>query len=1792
MVSLNTRVIRSLQVSILCLLLQTCLLGQEICDLRTDPNEITTSRLLSPLQITSTETTISSLPAIIGLDGESARLVIPPFGLSGEIRLSDFQANLPDGAVVQGIEVLITAEDSNEGVEDLSVRLRDGSGQLVGTDNANRSLSGLPWTSPSWGYGTEFDLWETDLDRADVNSTAFGVSINLFNNSSEEAEVTIDQLAIRVHYFMPMLICGHPCVSIVTTDDPTVVDYAWTASPELVTEVAFNQPFIFNIFAELSPFGEYEVCLTRTFDNGQVSSCCRALSYRDCSIGSIGDQVYNDNNANGVVDAGETGRENVTVELYDSAEKLLATQRTDATGRYTFDNILLGDYYIRVQPQEAMLTAAPNSDSEITNLHGLNTTSLFTMLPGEARTDLDFGLVDLAEVCGQTFIDRNLNGSFDNADEALSAVQVEIFNAAGESVSRQTTALDGSYCQGDLIPGEYRVEFMTPTGFETSPNLQGLTFTLSSGQLLSDLNQGYFRTASVGDFVWNDTNGNGIQDFGESGIPNVEINLRDCSSNLIGSTISDANGGYNFEGLIPGDYQLCIDQLPFGFETTSAVGDLTNSDFVSGTSCTTCITLSENENNNRVDLGLRLIRVEVSGNIWMDEDRNEVRTNNELGLAGQEVQLNDCSGSPISTALSGPDGDYTFTEVPFGDYTICLGALPQGIANGSSILNANQCTACLNIQSTTGNDANNFAVFTETATISFVSWLDDNNNGVFDSNESAVPNLTVDLMECQAQLNQQLESDGEGRANFEGLTLGSYYLGVNLPELYTVATSNLDFTDANGPLTTSCIDIRGTDIQVNLPLQEVEIIEHIICAEVYEDNNGNAVRDASEELVEATLFVYKCGAGFSGELGPTPNGFCSEELPEDSYELVLMLPEGYELLPGSDFNANLESDCILLEDEILLNVPLQSDEAIEESNLTVRTFFDDNENGIREATESSFPQVSISLFDCTGLIVDNNITDNTGELIFEELPVGEYYLLYGNMPGYTYSNDELELGSFGPGTTRCFELTEDDLVFEEGYHLVSDPLVPGEISGVVWLDENENGLYELSESILSNIQINLFDLDLNLMTSTVSTATGYVFPNLDPGEYQIEVVIDETFIFTEFRAGVVSSFDSEISDFATGRTEVITVGSLDDISNVHIGLLRTPDEEELTSFSGRLWLDTNQNNLIDDSESGVVSIVTLFDEDINIVTSVVSDNNGNYSFESVEAGNYFVQFELPAGLEFVDSKVGGVSSLVDSEVVQANGLTELMSINLGEQIEGINAGFREEGEEPTDTETTSISGRLWMDTNNNNVIDNGESGVVSRISLVDEDLNIVTSITSDNNGNYSFDAIEEGSFFVQFDLPAGFEYVAPKAGGLNSLVDSEVISVDGRTALVNINLGEQIEGINAGFREPVVEPEESAIISGRLWFDANGNNLIDDAELGVESIVTLFDEDINILSSVRSDSNGNYSFEVVEEGNYFVQFELPAGLDFVMSKVGGANSLIDSEVVQANGLTELVNLTLGDQIDGINAGFKDIPEEPIEETTISGRLWFDANGNNLLDSDESGVVSIVTLFDEDINILISITSDNNGNYSFDNVEAGNYFVQFELPTGLDFVLSKVGGANSLMDSEVIQANGLTDLVSISLGDQIDGINAGFKEIPEEPGEETSISGRLWFDANGNNLIDSDESGVVSIVTLFDEDINILTSIASDSNGNYLFDDVEAGNYFVQFELPNGFSFVESKVGGANSLTDSEVVQANGLTELLSISTGDRIEAINAGFIVEAVVVPDASIAGFVWIDVNQDGRYE
>ena len=151
---------------------------------------------------------------------------------------------------------------------------------------------------------------------------------------------------------------------------------------------------------------------------------------------------------------------------------------------------------------------------------------------------------------------------------------------------RVSPSTSGDVKIDNIIPSYYPIRYSfalnTSVGLEAVP-APGYEFVNWSGSLVGSTNPEYInmscdkditanfalqaepdQTASVSDFVWEDTNTNGVQNADELGIDNVTVNLFGSDDNLLGSTTTSGGGFYSFNSLQPGQYYLEF-VLPEGY---------------------------------------------------------------------------------------------------------------------------------------------------------------------------------------------------------------------------------------------------------------------------------------------------------------------------------------------------------------------------------------------------------------------------------------------------------------------------------------------------------------------------------------------------------------------------------------------------------------------------------------------------------------------------------------------------------------------------------------------------------------------------------------------------------------------------------------------------------------------------------------------------------------------------------------------------------------------------------------------------------------------------------------------------------------------------------------------------------------------------------------------------------------------------------------------------------------------------------------------------------------------------
>ena len=208
---------------------------------------------------------------------------------------------------------------------------------------------------------------------------------------------------------------------------------------------------------------------------------------------------------------------------------------------------------------------------------------------------------------------------------------------------------------------------------------------------------------NIGDTVFNDLDGDGIQDPGEPGVSGVKVKLFTAGPDgafctpddvMVTMQVTDANGMYLFTDVQPGTYyiEFCEDTLPDGFtftEQNQGADDAADSDADPDDGKTNVFTVNfGDEDDLSYDAGIvPLPKTSLGDTVFADNNGNGVQDGGEPGVSGIKVKLfNDgpdgvaCNGDDemVDMLMTGPNGEYSFTICDADTYYVQFCDLPTG----------------------------------------------------------------------------------------------------------------------------------------------------------------------------------------------------------------------------------------------------------------------------------------------------------------------------------------------------------------------------------------------------------------------------------------------------------------------------------------------------------------------------------------------------------------------------------------------------------------------------------------------------------------------------------------------------------------------------------------------------------------------------------------------------------------------------------------------------------------------------------------------------------------------------------------------------------------------------------------------------------------------------------------------------------------------------------------------------------------------------------------------------------
>ncbi len=1726
-------------------------------------------------------------------------------------------------------------------------------------------------------------------------------------------------------------------------------------------------------------------------------------NHADTVTAAIGDYVWEDNNADGDQDETGTGINGVTVNLYldvdgngvaepggndgaPVATMLTVDDGGGNAGYYLFDNLVPDDYFVEFvaptgyaeSPQDA---TGDTADSDADVINGL--TIVTTLDPGERDMTWDAGFFQPVSLGNRVWLDSNANGTQDGGEADILGVELALFQADGTTpavdvdgvaVINQITDASGYYNFTNLPPGQYVVEVLAsnwtgsnvfgPTGTHAgalgSPGNGGdnqdntddngitngtavlgtgtqsspITLTINGEPTNEDSQEtaanndsdltidfGFYQPLSIGNRVWLDANGNGTQDAGEADIENVEVALflsdgttqaTHVDGTAVANETTDINGYYNFTNLPPGDYIVeivasnwnasnvfgtggtyegVVGSPGVGADDQDNTDDNGNNDGIANPATgvqSSAITLAaqtepttedpqepvaDNNSDLTIDFGFYQ-PVSIGNRVWFDANGDGTQDGGEADIETVEVALFLSDGTTQATHADGTavvnettdiNGYYNFTNLPPGDYIVEIvasnwnasnvfgtggtyegavgspgvGADDQdntddngnnsGVANPatgvqSGVITLTSSGEPVNEDSQDSTDNNSDLTidfgFYQPVSIGNRVWFDTDADGVQDGTENGIPTVEVALFladgttpathaDGTAVANET--TDASGYYNFTNLTPGGYVVQVVANNW---ATGNVFETGTYAGALGS--PNAGADNQNNT------------------DDNGNNDGTAASAGVQSTPITL------------TSNG---EPTNEDSQD-------------GNNNDSDLTIDF-----GFYLPVSIGN-----------RVWLDTNANGTQDAGEADIPSVEVALFladgttpatDMSGATVPNATTDASGYYNFTNLPPGQYVVeviadnwTTGNVfgTGGTYEN---ALGSPGSGAddqdntddngnndgtaasagvqSNIITLASNDEPTDEDAQEIINGTNPNSdltidfgfyqlasIGDYVWLDADQDGEQDADEFGIPNVTVTLYDgSGTQVGVPTTTDAYGfYSFTDLTPDDYYIVVTPPAGYIVTPQDNIADDTLDSDID--GTGQTTTTTLNSNEDDPTWDAGLYIPP-----ASIGDYVWLDQDTDGEQDAVEYGILGVtVNLYDSNGNLIDSMLTDGFGYYTFDNLVPGDYYIEVIPLPGYNISTQDVdngGGNDDTIDSDI-DANtlsptyGQTIVTTLDPGENDPTWDAGLY--------NDSAAIGDLVWEDTNADGIQDVGELGIPNvTVVLFDVNNTPIYTTTTDTNGNYIFEFLPPGDYYVQIIPPAGYD-ISPQdvvtAPDANS--DSDIDPTTGETVMTTLDPDETDLTWDAGLYQV-------ASLGDYVWEDENADGDQDETGTGINGVTVnlyLNGNGTPISTTVTADDGGGnagyYLFDNLIPGDYYVEFIAPAGYE--ASPQDNTGDTADSDADQTSGLTIVTDLSSGENDMTWDAGF-------YQPVSIGNWVWLDSNADGVQDGGEIGIETVeVALFladgvtpATDVNgaPVANETTDASGYYNFTNLPPGQYVVEvlaanwtagnvFGTGGTYEDALGSPGfGAD---DQDNTDDNGNNDGTAASAGVQsgvITLISSG--EPINEDTQETvanndsdltidfgfyqnaSLGDYVWEDLNVNGLQDDGAATGINGVTVNlyvdvdgdgivepngDDGAPVATTVTVDDGGGnagyYLFDNLTPNDYFVEFVMPTNYIPTLQDQGGDDTV-DSDADQATGLTIVTTLVSGENDMTWDAGLFLPS------SIGDYVWNDLNQDG---
>ncbi len=478
-----------------------------------------------------------------------------------------------------------------------------------------------------------------------------------------------------------------------------------------------------------------------------------------------------------------------------------------------------------------------------------------------------------------------------------------------------------------------------------------------------------------------------------------------------------------------------------------------------------------------------------------------------------------------------------------------------------------------------------------------------------------------------------------------------------------------------------------------------------------------------------------------------------------------------------------------------------------------RVWLDANQNGVQDPGEAPLANVVVSLTLPTAGVITTS-TDIRGNYVFtREAASGAFSMTLRSYSAYTLTFPAQVISG-----TSVYSLTQANSTSNTSNAIMTDSIDsdvdqgtrqirfstggPGQnnhsldagyavalvnLGNRVWFDTNDDGIDNETTGVFG-VTMALYGADGAYRGQTTTNVSGYyTFTNLIPGAYYV-IVSPTNFLaggplqnyFSSDPTNITPDLNADLDDngIVSG-----TLGTPTGLVRSNVITLTVGAEPAATVFTGdsnwtldfgfyrlalgnQVWYDTNNDGALNAGETGVAGVpVTLLNGAGVVVSTTTTSASGFYTFTGLMSTTYRAIITAPIGYfgstpnssgalsnDNVDDGILQTGRVISSALFNLSAVSGTVGTSTGTHVDGttrnpaVDFGIY----------TQQVGNTIWVDTNDNGVIDGTEAPYAGSVTVALVSAGNVLGTLVTTNGLYTFTGVPSGTYVVSATIPVGY----------------------------------------------------------------------------------------------------------------------------------------------------------------------------------------------------------------------------------------------------------------------------------------------------------------------------------------------------------------------------------------------------------------------------------------------------